>query len=315
MSHSPSEDGPAKAAYEAYAAQVLEEPYRYVTQKPGKDIRSKLINAFNAWLKVPDDKLAIIKEVTKILHNASLLIDDIEDNSKLRRGLPVAHAIFGIPQTINCANYMYFICMAKVMDLQSPAAAQAFTDQLIELHRGQGLDIFWRDTVQCPTEEEYKRMVLQKTGGLFALALRLMQLFSDDKRDFGPLLKTFSLYFQIRDDYANLQSDEYAANKSFCEDITEGKFSFPIIHCIRQSPTEHQLLNILKQRTDDRDLKLHCLRCMERTGSFTYTHRFYTLRQVDVLNDLERTARAQIAELGGNDTLVAILDTLSKLHH
>ena len=52
---------------------VLIEPYLYITQVPGKDIRSKLIQAFNVWLKVPEDKLAIINEITKMLHNASLL--------------------------------------------------------------------------------------------------------------------------------------------------------------------------------------------------------------------------------------------------
>eukprot|EP00049_Salpingoeca_infusionum_P010409 m.178225 g.178225 ORF g.178225 m.178225 type:complete len:160 (+) comp14639_c0_seq16:722-1201(+) len=120
----------------------------------------------------------------------------------------VAHQVYGVAQTINCANYMYFKCMAKVMELDSPRAAQAFTDQLLELHRGQGMDIYWRDAQVCPTEDEYKEMVLRKTGGLFELAVQLMQTFSEDKRDYGPLLEVFGLYFQIRDDYANLQSKE-----------------------------------------------------------------------------------------------------------
>lgn len=53
--------------------QILQEPYTYITQIPGKDIRSQLIQAFNLWLKVPEEKLEAIKSVTKILHNASLL--------------------------------------------------------------------------------------------------------------------------------------------------------------------------------------------------------------------------------------------------
>lgn len=53
--------------------QVLKEPYNYITQVKGKDVRSKLIHAFNLWMQVPEDKLDVIKEVTKVLHNASLL--------------------------------------------------------------------------------------------------------------------------------------------------------------------------------------------------------------------------------------------------
>jgi geranylgeranyl diphosphate synthase type 3 len=287
--------------------QILQEPYHYITQVPGKDIRSKLINAFNLWLEVPEEHLDTIKVVTKMLHNASLLIDDIEDNSKLRRGVPVAHMVYGVAQTINCANYIYFQCMAKIMELGKPEAAQAFTDQLLELHRGQGMDIYWRDAFVCPTEEEYKQMVLRKTGGLFELAVRLMQLFSKDDRNYSPLLEVFGLYFQIRDDYANLQSKEYAENKSFCEDITEGKFSFPIIHSIRSNPQDRQLLSILKQHTEDVDLKKHCLECMRRTKTFEYT--------IGVLNDLEIKARQCIEDLGGNAILVGILDVLCKLHH
>ncbi|XP_024617219.1 geranylgeranyl pyrophosphate synthase isoform X6 [Neophocaena asiaeorientalis asiaeorientalis] len=86
------------------AQRILLEPYKYLLQLPGKQVRTKLSQAFNHWLKVPEDKLQIIIEVTEMLHNASLLIDDIEDNSKLRRGFPVAHSIYGIPSVINSAK-------------------------------------------------------------------------------------------------------------------------------------------------------------------------------------------------------------------
>ena len=59
-----------------------------------------------------------------------------------------------------------------------------------------------------------------------------MQLFSQDVNNYEELTSLLGLYFQIRDDYANLCLDEYAVNKSFAEDLTEGKFSFPIVHAI-----------------------------------------------------------------------------------
>lgn len=77
--------------------------------------------------------------------------------------------------------------------------------------------------------------------------------------------------FQIRDDYLNLQSDAYTKNKGFGEDLTEGKFSFPIIHSIRSDPSDIQLLSILKQRTENVDVKLFAIRHIESTGSFEYT--------------------------------------------
>ncbi|CAF4433981.1 unnamed protein product, partial [Adineta steineri] len=105
---------------------ILLEPYEYIRTIPGKGIRPKLIKAFNFWLHIPDDKLNVIEELVEMLHNASLLIDDIQDNSKLRRGVPVAHNIYGVPLTINAANYIYFLAMQKATVLQHPDVTQIF---------------------------------------------------------------------------------------------------------------------------------------------------------------------------------------------
>lgn len=102
-------------------------------------------------------------------------IDDIEDFSVLRRGIPVANTVFGTAQTINSANYVYFKALAELNTLNNPALIDIFTFELLNLHRGQGLDLFWRDSSTCPSETEYLNMVDQKTGGLFRLAIKLMQ--------------------------------------------------------------------------------------------------------------------------------------------
>ncbi|CAG2057189.1 unnamed protein product, partial [Timema podura] len=119
------------------------------------------------------------------------------------------------------------------------------------------------------------------------LAIRLMQLFSENKEDFTKLAGILGLYFQIRDDYLNLCSQEYAENKSYCEDLTEGKFSFPIMHAIL---------------TRDLELKRYCITLLERFGSFAYTR--------NILQELDTDAREEIAKLGGNPLLEDILDQL-----
>lgn len=93
------------------------------------------------------------------------------------------------------------------------------------------MEIYWRDSFICPAEEEYKQMTIRskffifasknfqcknnplfifciETGGLFGLAIRLMQLFSTNKVNLGPLMAILGLYFQVRDDYANLNLKE-----------------------------------------------------------------------------------------------------------
>lgn len=57
----------------------------------------------------------------------------------------------------------------------NPALITIFTEELLNLHRGQGMDLYWRDSLTCPSEADYLEMVGNKTGGLFRLAIKLMQ--------------------------------------------------------------------------------------------------------------------------------------------
>ena len=85
-------------------------------------------------------------------------IDDIQDNSILRRGIPVAHSIYGVASTINAANYLLLKGLKKVQSLNHPDATKVFTEQMMEMYYGQGLEICWRDNYTCPSFEEYKQM-------------------------------------------------------------------------------------------------------------------------------------------------------------
>lgn len=163
------------AAWTEEKERILLGPYDYLWGHPGKDIRSQCIAAFNLWLKVPPERLEVITRAVGMLHTASLLVDDVEDSSILRRGIPVANSIFGVAQTINSANYVYFKALQELMLMGNPKLIEIFTEELLNLHRGQGMDLYWRDSLTCPSEADYLEMVGNKTGGLFRLAIKLMQ--------------------------------------------------------------------------------------------------------------------------------------------
>jgi geranylgeranyl diphosphate synthase type 3 len=96
--------------------------------------------------------------------------------------MKVAHKIYGVPQTINSANYVYFLAYQELLTLSGPNSVPSQTElisiitcascalsetnnnhpptaELINLHRGQGLELLWRDSLTCPTEEQYVDMV------------------------------------------------------------------------------------------------------------------------------------------------------------
>ncbi|UZJ51279.1 hypothetical protein CBS101457_000599 [Exobasidium rhododendri] len=336
--------------------EVLLQPYNYLASRPGKGIRSQMIDAFNNWLQVPSEKIQVIHKVIGMLHTSSLLVDDVEDDSTLRRGAPVAHTVYGVPQTINTANYVYFLVFAEVFAMsrgetalkstgQDRQVEEMIVEEMINLHRGQGMELYWRDNFICPTEAEYIEMVNNKTSGLLRIAIKLMVANSpvlsplDDRDVLIPLVNLIGLLFQIRDDYMNLRSGDYAENKGFCEDLTEGKFSFPLIHCIRASPPpasngvaavgegknnsnghtcqiDHKdLLLIMKSRPKDAKTKQVVVDFMrEKTKSFAYTCDVMT--RLDRLAFEEATAvEAKLGEGKENTQLRRILLALRRGWH
>ncbi|CAG8568407.1 14142_t:CDS:2 [Ambispora leptoticha] len=251
--------------------EILLQPYNHLLKHPGKEIRSKLIAAFDFWLKVPKEQLVVITKIVEMLHTASLLIDDVEDSSTLRRGVPAAHQIYGIPATINCANYVYFLALNELVKLENAKLIKIYTEELMNLHRGQGMELYWRDHVVCPSEEEFIEMVSNKTGGLLRLAVKLMTEASNiNDKDYVNLVNDIGIHFQVRDDYMNLQS---------------------------------AVVNILKQHTSSLELKEYAVKLMEGTGSFRYTEQY--------LAKTEKKVRDEIERLGGNPVLERIMDLLS----
>jgi geranylgeranyl diphosphate synthase type 3 len=86
-------------------------------------------------------------------------IDDIEDNSILRRGIPVAHSIYGVASTLNAAIYLILKGLKRAQSFNHPDAITVCTEHLLDMYYGQGLEIYWRDNYMCPSLEEYKQMI------------------------------------------------------------------------------------------------------------------------------------------------------------
>lgn len=98
---------------------------------------------------------------------------------------------------------------------------------------------------------------------------------------------------------------QYHLNKSYCEDLTEGKFSFPLIHAIRSQPNDRQIIHILRQRTTKPELKKHCLSLLTKYGSFEYTKR--------KMHQLGKEAFEEVGKLGQNAEMEEVLKIMFSL--
>jgi ophiobolin F synthase len=270
-------------------------PCDYINSLPSKGVRSKLVDGFNVWLNVSEKGLAMINRIIKNLHNSSLILDDIEDNSPLRRGKTATHIIFGREQAINSATYLFVSAAQEIHATGNSDLTAVMLEELQNLFVGQSWDLYWKFSMIPPSEEDYLAMIEHKTGAMFRMLVRLMQAASPliSQYDFDPLVQAIGRFYQIRDDYMNLQAEEYSSSKGFCEDLDEGKFSYPVVHCLNHYPRHRDLiLGILRQRQAAPGTPLMAESKRQILSSFTETGTFGATLQL--LRQLEEEIEQEI---------------------
>nr|XP_036580735.1 geranylgeranyl pyrophosphate synthase [Colletotrichum truncatum]KAF6788807.1 geranylgeranyl pyrophosphate synthase [Colletotrichum truncatum] len=256
---------------------AINAPIDYVRSMPSKGVRTSLIDAMNQWCQVPSPQLSVVKNVIDLLHNSSLILDDIQDDSPMRRGKTATHMIFGEAQSINSATFLYVRVIQEVHATGNPALMKVVLEELDDLHIGQSWDLYWKYNLRWPTEAQYFSMIDLKTGGLFRMLVRMMQSLSPRHEEnfvCDTLVSMVSRFFQVRDDYLNLNSREYSTQKGWCEDLDEGKFSYLIIHCLENSPMfRDRIMGLFRQRTGCQGLmpsvgKVQIIEYLQEAGSF-----------------------------------------------
>lgn len=180
----------------------------------------------------------------ELVHNFSLIHDDIEDNSDIRRGRPTVWKIWGLAQAINAGDTMFTLAHMAVLDMaqySNPVntlkAAQLLQQTCLRLTQGQYLDISYEDRVDLKIEN-YWPMVGGKTAALLAACTELGAIVADAEdnirisyRNFG---RDLGLAFQALDDYLGIWGDADQIGKSTASDLLEGKKSLPVLFGLDQ---------------------------------------------------------------------------------
>jgi geranylgeranyl diphosphate synthase type I len=176
----------------------------------------------------------------ELLHNFSLVHDDIEDNSPLRRGRPTVWRKWGIAQAINTGDALYalaYLALERLAETASPAAAlqaaRLFNHACLHLTQGQYLDLAYQYYPSLGVKD-YWPMIGGKTAALLEACTGLGALVAvtDENelqayREFGRLL---GLAFQIQDDLLGIWGDAALTGKSTDRDLVEGKKSLPVLY-------------------------------------------------------------------------------------
>lgn len=200
-----------------------------------------------------DEEIFSLTPLVEFVHTASLIHDDIEDNSDLRRGKPAIHILYGLDSALNSASWLYFeapVCInnCNIDDKSKLLIYQIYTNELRKLHLGQAMDIFWhRNCDIFPTQDEYFAMVQNKTGTLASLAAKigcvLGGMNKNDAEQIGQITSKIGIGFQILDDVINLTTGNVGKKRG--DDIIEGKKSLPIILHTNEFPKDKEEISRL----------------------------------------------------------------------
>jgi octaprenyl-diphosphate synthase len=192
-----------------------------------------------------------ITPLVEFPHNASLIHDDIEDNSDERRGKPAVHLLYGTDTAINAGAFLYFLPLACLdASALSPEDKNrihlVWGEYMRRLHLGQAMDIAWhRDFASLPALEDYDRMCRLKTGCLARLAAVLgaycgcsAATAGIEAERYGEAAESLGVGFQILDDVKNLSTG--IPGKKRGDDVVEGKKSLPVLLYLYRYPEKRE---------------------------------------------------------------------------
>jgi geranylgeranyl pyrophosphate synthase len=263
------------------------EPANYLLGLGGKRWRPILmLEVMEALGKDPKNyvEFSIIPEV---VHNGTLIHDDIEDSSEMRRGAESIHVKYGTDVALNLGDFMFYFPMVAVLDSAKLSQdvkmrmLSVYQKDMLKISVGQAIDIAWHRNLVDPmhiTESKYLQMVDAKTGVLSSMAAELGGVIggADDKTvaALGRFGSSIGIAFQIEDDLLNITESRLSEGKGGVgDDIKEGKITLLVIRTLDRASEQDRkrLLQILKSHTEDKDEISEAIAIIDRYDAKAYT--------------------------------------------
>jgi geranylgeranyl pyrophosphate synthase len=228
--------------------------------------------------------------IPEIIHNGTLIIDDIEDSSELRRGKPCTYKIYGVDIAVNAGNAMYYLPLLPLMEKKAQLPAETLRDiyevyvqEMINLSMGQAMDITWHRGIANADEigeEDYLQMCAYKTGTLARMSAKISAVLAGANKELveklGRFAESIGVAFQMQDDVLDLTGKEFAEKKGGVgQDITEGKRTLLVIHTLKNASIadKKRLVQILNMHTSDQTLRDEAIALMQKCNAVEHVKR------------------------------------------
>ncbi len=247
----------------------------YIVNGGGKRMRPMLtVLAAKALAYNNKDHIAIAA-IIEFIHTATLLHDDVVDESNMRRGRETANALFGNSASVLVGDFLYtrsFQMMTKlnnmkVMDILSDATNIVAEGEVLQLMNCNDPDT---------TEESYLEVIYCKTAKLFEAATRLSAVISGQPENIEKAMQEYGKHlgtaFQLVDDIMDYTADAKEMGKNVGDDLSEGKPTLPLLYAMEHgNDTQKQLIRDAIEHGNGMDNLTPILQAMQDTGSLAYT--------------------------------------------
>ena len=208
----------------------------------GKRLRPYMVIRSCQILGGKSSNAMISASAVEMVHNFTLVHDDIMDNDEMRHGVPTVHKKFGMPIAILAGDVLFSKAFQIISESKlSPNATTHLISRLakacVDVCEGQLLDIKMADEKRIPTEGEYITMIGKKTAALFDVSCAMGAICATNKpKDISNLSafgRNLGIAFQITDDLIGVMGDPKITKKPVGNDLREGKKSLPILMAIK----------------------------------------------------------------------------------
>lgn len=253
-------------------------PFYELFERGGKRLRPVFACLAHDALGGESPDIYRLAGMIEVVHTGTLILDDIEDKSEIRRGKPAVHRIFGTELSINTGVLLAFLPQLLIQRTslsmaQKASMHEAMVQHLTKVIAGQGLDLYWSKSLKFDVGlDDHLIMCRLKTGSLFAAAAKIGAIAAGAEQQVIDRLATAAEdageAFQVQDDLLNLRPSA-SLGKAFAEDITEGKVTFPVLFSMARAGTEDRLrlLGILTSGTRQPGELQAAIKIIQETGA------------------------------------------------
>jgi octaprenyl-diphosphate synthase len=252
---------------------LIRQVAEYLVSSGGKRLRPALVLLSAGASGYAGRAHLEIAAVVEFIHTATLLHDDVVDESTLRRGRPTANARFGNAASVLVGDFIYsraFQMMVEVGDLR---VLEVLADATNVIAEGEVLQLLGVHNADL-TESEYLRVVRSKTAKLFEASARLGAVLAHQAPAHEQALATYGMHlgtaFQLIDDVLDYSGDRASIGKNLGDDLAEGKSTLPLIHALANAPDAQRamLREVIEEGTVERFGDV--LAALEGCGSLAY---------------------------------------------